>query len=538
MSRNRTSVAAALLLFPIVAGGFLLQEPPRRANAHLFDQVLDLVARQYVDSIGNSELMTKAAQGLVKELRDPFTDLFSPRQSEDFARGTNGRYGGTGMLLGENESNIVVVRRVFPNTPAEEAGVREGDRIVSISDTSALDWRLSKVSDHLRGTPGSQVKVAFAREDVSQPIRVTFTRRVVHIPAVAFSMVVDGVGYIPLQTFNENATEEVEAAVKRLQSQGARAFVLDLRGNGGGIVDQSLSIASLFLRDSQEIVRVLSRGEAPEISRAHGGNIVAGAPLVVLTDGGTASASEIVAGALQDHDRALILGSTTFGKGLVQSVYALDGGYSLKITSGNWFTPSGRSINRARRITEDGRLQEGRLLDGQIVEGADDSLETEETRARRPRFTSDAGRMVYGGGGIVPDVLVRADTIATLEADFLKAVAPKGQQIQTTLEAYSLELRDKVKPSFAVPSTWTAEIKRRVTAAGVSVDAKYDSLGFALLTDELARRVTRRAFGDAAVKRRDLANDRALSRAIELLQKSRTQQELLRAGSATSKKAG
>jgi carboxyl-terminal processing protease len=538
MSPYRTPLAALLLLIPIVAGGFLLQEPPRRANARLFDQVLNLVSRQYVDSIGSSELMTKAAQGLVKELRDPFTDLFSPRQSEDFARGTNGRYGGTGMLLGEDESHIVVVQRVFPNTPAEDAGVREGDRIMSIADSSAVDWRLNKVSDHLRGTPGSKVKVAFARQDVPQPIRITFTRRVVHVPAVAYSMVVDGVGYIPLQTFNENATEEVEAAVKRLQLQGARAFVLDLRGNGGGIVDQSLSIASLFLRDSQEIVSVRSRGEAPEISRARGGNIIAGAPLVVLTDGGTASASEIVAGALQDHDRALILGSTTFGKGLVQSLYSLDAGYSLKITTGNWFTPSGRSINRARRITEDGRLLEGRLLDGQIVEGADDSLDTEQTRARRPKFTSDAGRMVYGGGGIVPDFLVRADTIATIERDFLKSVAPKGQQIQTTLEAYSLELRGQVKPSFAVPSTWTAELRRRVAAAGVSVDAKYDSVGFALLTDELARRVTRRAFGDAEAKRRDLADDRALSRAIELLQKSRSQQELLRAGSAASKNGG
>jgi len=538
MSRNRTLTAAALLLIPIVAGGFLLQEPPRRANARLFDQVLGLVTRQYVDSIGSGELMSKAAQGLIRELHDPFTDLFSPRESEEFARGTNGRYGGTGMLLGEEESRIVSVQRVFPNTPAEEAGVHEGDRVVSISDTSAIDWGINKVSDRLRGTPGSKVTVVFARAEVSQPIRITFTRRIVRVPAVAYSMVVDGVGYIPLQTFNENATDEVAAAVKGLQSRGARAFVLDLRGNGGGIVEQSLSVASLFLRDSQEVVSVRSRGEAPTIERASGGNIVAGAPLVVLTDAGTASAAEIVAGALQDHDRALVVGSTTFGKGLVQSLYSLDGGYSLKITTGNWFTPSGRSINRARRVTEDGRLLEGRLLDGQIVEGMDDSLETEQMRARRPKFKSDAGRVVYGGGGIVPDFLVRADTITTLERDFLKSIAPKGQLIQTTLDAYSLELRGKVTPSFAVPSTWTAELKRRVAAAGVSVDAKYDSVGFALLTDELARLVTRRAFGDAEAKRRELADDRALSRAIELLQKSRTQQELLRTAAASASKNG
>jgi carboxyl-terminal processing protease len=532
MSRHRTPLAAALLLIPIVAGGFLLQEPPRRANARLFDQVLSLVSNQYVDSIGSGELMTKAAQGLVKELHDPFTDLFSPRESEEFTRGTNGRYGGTGMLLGEEESKVVSVQRVFPHTPAEDAGVLEGDRIISIADSSAVEWGLNKVSERLRGTPGTKVNVVFARPDVREPIRITFTRRVVHIPAVAYAMVVGGVGYIPLQTFNENATEEVEAAVKRLQSQGARSFVLDLRGNGGGIVDQSLAIASMFLRDSQEIVSVRSRGDAPEISRAEGGNLVPGAPLIVLTDEGSASASEIVAGALQDHDRALVLGSTTFGKGLVQSLYRLDGGYSLKITTGTWYTPSGRTINRARKVTDDGRVVEGRMLDGQIVEGAEDSVETEQMRARRPKFRTDAGRVIYGGGGIVPDVLVHPDTVAVIERDFFRSIAPKGQQIQTVLETYSLELRDKVKPSFAVPSTWTVELRRRMAAAGVTVDAKFDSVGYAVLTEELARRVTRRAFGDAEAKRRDLADDRALTKAIELLQKSKTQQELLRIAAA------
>ena len=531
MSRHKTWAAAALLLVPIVAGGFLLQEPPVRAGARLFEQVLGLVERSFVDSIGSKDLMSRAATGLVKELHDPFTELFSPRESETFARGTNGRYGGTGMLLGEDDAHIVVVQRVFPNTPAEDASVREGDRIMSIADTSAIEWGITKVSEHLRGTPGSKVTVTFARPGVPAPIRLTFTRRVVHVPAVQYSMVIEGVGYIPLQTFNENASEEVAAAIKTLRADGARSFVLDLRGNGGGIVEQALDVSSLFLKDSQEIVSVRARGVAPEISRARGGNVAPGSPLIVLTDGGTASASEIVAGALQDHDRALVLGSTTFGKGLVQSLFGLDGGYSLKLTTGKWYTPSGRSINRARRITEDGRLLEGRLLDGEIVESDADSIETEQSRARRPRFTSDAGRVVYGGGGIVPDYLVRTDTLTTIEQEFFKAIAPKGQQVQTVLQMYSLELRGDVRPDFAVPPAWTSELRRRMAASGVTVDAQHDSAGFTLLTDELARRVTRRAFGDAAAKRRDLADDRPLTRAIELLQKSRTQQDLLRIAS-------
>ena len=377
-SRHRTTLVAALLLVPIVAGGFLLQDPPVRANAHLFEQVLSLVSRQYVDTLNNNELLARAARGLVKELHDPYTELFTPRESDEFARGTNGRYG----------------------TPADDAGVRESDRITAIADTSTTGWGLTKVSDRLRGSPGSKVTVSFTRQGVLAPIRLTFTRREVHVPAVPYTALVSGVGYIPLQTFNENATEEVEDAVTKLLAQGAKGLVLDLRDNGGGIVEQALHISSLFLKDDQDIVTVRARGAADEISKTEGDHVAVGVPLVVLTDGGTASASEIVAGALQDHDRALVLGATTYGKGLVQSLYGLDGGYSLKLTTGKWYTPSGRSIHRERRVTEDGKVLEGRLEDGKIVEGAPDSAETEQSRAKRPQFKSDAGRVVYGGGGI------------------------------------------------------------------------------------------------------------------------------------------
>lgn len=533
MSRNRTTLVAALLLVPIVAGGFLLQEPPNRANARLFEQVLTLVSRQYVDTLSTSDLMTRTARGLVKELEDPYTELFSPKESEEFGRATGGRYGGTGMLLEEAEDQVVTVQRVFPHTPAEDAGVMDGDRIVAIGDTATTGWGLSKVSERLRGTPGSRVVVTFSRPGVLDPIRLTFTRREVHIPAVPFSTAFNGIGYIPLQTFNENAAEEVHAAAQTLVANGARGLVLDMRDNGGGIVEQALAISTLFLNDGQDIVSVRGRGIPDEVSQASGPQVAKGVPLVVLTNGGTASAAEIVAGALQDHDRALVLGTTTYGKGLVQSLYSLDGGYSLKLTTGKWFTPSGRSINRERRVTDDGRIIEGRLEDGKIVEGAPDSAETEESRARRPKYRTDAGRTVYGGGGIVPDFLVREDTISTLEQEFLRSVATKGQQIRTVLQTYSLELRGQVARDFVVKPEWREELRRRLAKAGVAIEARFDSVANVLLTDELDRRITRRAFGDAEVKRRTLREDRALLRAIDLLQRSRTQKDLLRTASAT-----
>ncbi len=514
MPRIRTAAAATLLVIPIVAGGFLLQEPPVRANATLFDQVLSIVSRQYVDSVPTSAAYEKAARGLVKELHDPYSELLSPKESEDFSRGTNGRYGGTGMYIGEQQGAIVV-DRVFPHTPAEEAGVLEGDRIVSVDGMPTQGLRIDQVSDKLRGEPGSQVTVAYGRPGVTELIKLKFTRRVVRVPAVAYSAVFDGkIGYIPLQTFNENAADEVEAAVSKLAQEGAKGLVLDMRGNPGGIVDQSLAVASLFLRDGQDIVSVRGRAGPNEISKSSGRHLATDIPLVVLVDGGSASASEIVAGALQDHDRALVIGETSYGKGLVQSLYSLQGGYHLKITTGKWFTPSGRSIHRERK-----------LVAGKYVEVHPDSA---ADSIARPRFKSDAGRTVIGGGGIRPDIHVPDDTASTLEQNLFRSLASKSQVVQRVIMDYALELKPTLKSrDFAVTAQWSTELMRRMTAADVKIDPKYSEIAPKLLTEDLARRVTRMAFGDAAEKTRALGDDHQLLKAIEMLQRSTTQAQLL-----------
>ena len=513
----RTAAVTTLLLVPIVAGGFLLQAPPVRASARLFDQVKTLVETRYVDSVPDPELFEKAARGLVRELNDPYSELFTPKESETFNRSTNGRYGGTGMLLEEQKGIGVIVSRVFPHTPAEAAGVQEGDRIIAIDGASTQDWEITKISDKLRGTPGSQVAVTYARPGVSEPIKLRFTRAIVHVPAVAYTGVLkDNIGYIPLQTFNENTAEEVSDAVDGLEKQGAKGIVLDMRDNGGGIVDQALAVSSLFLQEGQEIVSVRARNTDPEIARAHGDHLSSNIPLVVMVDGGSASATEIVAGALQDHDRALIVGTTSFGKGLVQSVFPLDGGYYLKMTTGKWYTPSGRSIHRERKL----------LPDGRFVETHPDSLETDSARKSRPAYRSDAGRTVYGGGGITPDVIVADDTLSTNEQEFLKTIAAKGQIVQSELENYAFELKGTVKRDFTVPAAWTTEIERRLASKGVKIDPKYQASATRLFGRELEHRVARLAFGDFAAKERELPQDRQLEEAMALLEKAATQREL------------
>jgi len=326
----------------------------------------------------------------------------------------------------------------------------------------------------------------------------------------------DHIGYIPLQTFNENAAGEVQAAVDQLVKQGAKGLVLDMRDNGGGIVEQALETSSLFLRDGQEIASVRSRSQPTETLRSSGKHLALDIPLVVLVDGGSASATEIVAGALQDHDRALVLGTTSFGKGLVQSVYQLADGYQLKMTTAKWYTPSGRSIHRERK-----------LIGGEFVEVHPDSVKNDSTP--KPKFKSDGGRIVYGGGGIHPDIVVNDDTIPTIERDFFRAAAAQGQVITTTLQDYSLELKGSVARDFKAPATWTTELMRRLTAAGVKLDPKFDSTERRVLTRDLENRVARLSFGDAVAKARTLDEDHQLLKAVELLQRNTTQAQLLAA---------
>jgi carboxyl-terminal processing protease len=528
MPRPRTAAVASLLLIPMVAGGFLLQQAPVRATPRLFEQVLSIVANRYVDSLAGADLFEKASKGLVRELNDPYSELFAPKQSEEFNRSTGGRYGGVGMLLEEQKAGAgisIVVRSVFPHTPAEEGGVLEGDRIVRVDTLVTVDTKIDRVSDALRGVPGTTVQVTFARPGVPEPVKLAFKRAIVHVPAVPYStMIGDKIGYIPLQTFNENTADEVQAAAAKLEKEGAHGIILDLRDNGGGIVDQALAVSSLFLKSGQAIVNVRSRNAPDEVARASTDHLDAQPPLVILTDGGTASASEIVAGALQDHDRALVLGTTSFGKGLVQSLFPLDGGYALKITTGKWYTPSGRSIHRERTLLGDGRL----------VETRPDSLETEAQKKSRPTYSSDVGRTVYGGGGITPDVIVPDDTLSAAEQEFLRSLAPKAQAFVTTLNQYAFELKSSAGPTFAVTPAWRTELRRRLNAAGVPVDAKYEPAATKILDRELDRRVARLVLGDAGAKARTIGDDHQLARALQLLSVARTQEQLFAAGKAAA----
>ncbi len=506
---------AGIVALPVLAGAFAWQAKDARDGAQLFGEVYQLVNERFVDTVGAGALYERAARGLVKELQDPYSELLSPKDLSAFQRNTGGKYGGVGMQI-EDQQGQVTVSRVFPGTPAEAAGIAEGDRIIQVDTASTRGWKLQQVSDRLLGTPGTKVSAKFARPGVSEPIAVTFTRAIIKIPSIPYAITFDGkVGYVPLQSFNENTSQDLVRALQKLNAEGAKGIVLDLRGNPGGFLDQALTVSNMFIQQGQEIASVRGR-TSEEHYKAERRPLAPTLPMVILTDGYTASASEIVAGALQDHDRAVILGTTSFGKGLVQTVFNLDGGWALKMTTGKWFTPSGRTIQKERKL----------LADGRFVEVHPDSLESDSARKARPIFKSDGGRPVYGGGAVTPDLIIKPDTFTTAEQAFIKAIAPKSQEVYVQLYEFALGQKGKVGADFQVTPAWRDSLFRRMTTAGVKVERPMFDNAVKYVDRLIENRVARFAFGDSTAKRRDLDDDVQLRRAIEILRKGQTQKDL------------
>jgi carboxyl-terminal processing protease len=511
---RRYAAVGALVAIPVIAGGFLLQPKSAQEGPLLLEQVFQLVSNRFVDTLKDNQLFERAAHGLVRELNDPYSELLSPSEMKQFNSRTGGRYGGLGMLI-EKRGDYVSVVKVYRNTPAERGGVRAGDKIVMVDTVSTQGWDLSRVSDYLTGTPGTSVKARFARPGLPTPIDLQFTRAIVSVPAVPYAIMYDGkIGHIVLDIFNENAAEDVQAAIKRLNSEGAKGIILDLRGNGGGILDESLEIANMFLKPGQRILSVRGRADSTDFN-AESQPVLPTTPVVVLTNGFAASASEIVAGALQDHDRALVLGETSFGKGLVQSVYTLDGGYALKLTTAKWFTPSGRSIQRERKI-----------VDGRFVETEPDTNETEASKKTRPAYKSDAGRIVYGGGGITPDLIVDLDTVTTAERQFGRVIAPKAQELSNFLNDFTLEKSKTVSRGFTVDPAWREAYFKKTQELGLPVDRKTFDAAQPTIDAVLEMRISQLAEGDSSAARRNLKNDAQLQKAIAILQKAQSQKDL------------
>jgi len=516
MTKRLIGMAAVAVVLGIAAIG--AKKTP--GDALLLNQVIQRIRESSVDSLSDSTLLVKAARGLVYELNDPYAALYSREQWDEFIRNSLGNeYAGLGIAI-EQLSDSVTVTGVFPGTPAAKAGVQRGDRILKVDSTNVTGWTTDQVSRRLMGAQGSVVHVTFARAGAASPVTVEMARAVVHPPSVPYVLMFDGhIGYVPLVRVSGSAASDVRAALARLRAAGATSFVLDLRGDPGGELGQSLAVSNLFLQRGQVLASVRSRSAPPETYSANEKPVLPDAPVVVLEDGYTASAAEIIAGALQDHDRGLVIGMPSYGKGLVQSSFPLDGGWELKMTTGRWYTPSGRSIHRTREYA-DGRF---------VHPDSEPSRSPDSIRAGRPIVHSDGGRVLFGGGGIVPDVIVPPDTLTTAEQHVVAALRGQLVKTQATLYALGRDVARSVRPDFATRPEWGGLYAERLRAAGIPISPALADSANSFLSGLVAQRVAEIAFGDSAVFRRQSSHDAQLRRALDLLRDSPSVSTLLSA---------
>jgi carboxyl-terminal processing protease len=515
--RPIVTVAAVVI---IVASGFQVRTLAAGHGPGLFAQVFSLVRQDGVDSVDASVLYEKAARGLVHTIGDPYAELYTREQLASFNReDLGGAYGGLGIQI-EDHNGEATIAHVFPHGPASTGGLRAGDVITGIDTAAVSGWPLDRVSKSLLGSPGTTVGITVARVGAAEPIRGQFVREVVHQPSVPFATVLDGgIGYVPLRVFSPSAAQEVHDAITRLVAAGARGLILDVRDNGGGHLDQALTIANFFLPQGTQLASVHERTGKAQVYRGSQLPVTTTLPTLVLIDGGSASATEIVAGALQDHDRALIVGTTSFGKGLVQTVFPLDGGYALKLTTGRWYTPNGRSIQKPRKLLPDGRLVE-------INPDSASTTPNDTARRDRPVFHSDNGRVVYGGGAITPDVVVAGDTLTDADRVLLKAIAPASQAAYLAAYGMAQQLENAVQPDFSVQPQWRDTLFARWHAAKVPITRGQFDAARPLVDRLLADRISELAFTDSAAFARRIPDDRQLTRALDLMRRSRTQAEL------------
>lgn len=351
----------------------------------------------YVDEVDPDRLMEGAAEGMVSDL-DPYTEYMPEERMSSFELLTTGKYGGVGALI-RQKGDYVIIAQPYKDSPADRAGLKIGDRIVAIDGEDARGFTTDKVSARLKGAPGSTVRVTVERLLDGRREEVTLRRERIAIPAVPYAgWLNDSIGYIQHSDFTDGCYEEVRAAVERLRAEGnLRGLVLDYRGNGGGIMQEAVKILSMFVPKGTEVVATHGRTEQKSY-RTQSEPILAELPLAVLVNGNTASAAEIVSGALQDLDRAVLIGQKSFGKGLVQSTRSLGYNAYLKLTTAKYYIPSGRCI----QAIDYSHSQQGE------VKSVPDSLIRE--------FRTAAGRKVYDGGGIMPDIRTEPEYISRFAA--------------------------------------------------------------------------------------------------------------------------
>jgi carboxyl-terminal processing protease len=466
-----------------------------------FTRVLSVVERNYADPVDvDKSIYDGAIPGMLHVL-DPHSNFFDPQQYALFREEQEGKYYGVGMTVAPRENQTVVLAP-FMASPAAKAGIRPGDTILQVDGKNCTGLTTTQVADMLKGAKGTTVHISLGREGWDKPIEVTVVRDEIPRPGVEFSeMVKPGIGYVRVSTFNETTDSDLAEALKQLNYSKLDGLIIDLRNNGGGLLNQAVGMADMFL-DKNEIV-VSHRGRSSPERRYYAvrGNQGIEVPLIVLVNGQSASASEIVSGAIQDHDRGLIVGEVSFGKGLVQTQFPLSEDTALLLTTARYYTPSGRLIQR----------------DYKNVTLYDYHYNPKPPQKPEVKLT-DGGRQVFGGGGITPDQVIAMPKPNEFEEMLLRRGVfypfPSGVG---DFARYYLGSRPAITREFSPDDSVIAQLRKFLDQQHIKYTDQEIQANDSWLKWEIKREVFTTIFGLNEGYKVALQNDAQLDKGIEMI---------------------
>jgi carboxyl-terminal processing protease len=504
-------VALALVLgVSFVSGGWLMRPAPSTEGgvyqqARLFENVVSAIHDHFIDSLGEGDLYQRAASSLVGSLHDPYAELLVDESYREYQRQMNGIEVDLGPEKTPTESGMEGLG----------GGLAPDDEVLSIDGTSTRGWSAERLAEALRRGVGRVVTVVIRPRGSNREIVRHLTRTTVHVPAASRGLMVDKkVGYVILRRMSDGAAEELRAVVDRLVDEGMTSLVLDLRSNPGGLIREGVAVASLFLHPGDTVAT--SVGRSPEHSKIYLAGESAGwddLRLALLVNRGTASSAELVAGALQDHDRAVVIGTASYGKGVLQTTYPLGEDVAIKLTTARWFTPSGRTV---QRLPVDTLAAQTFLI----------------PPSRPSAFRSDAGRPIQDASGIMPDLLVRALPRSEGEKLLTAALGDQMDSFRSTILAYAAELRASgtvADDSFTITPEMRDGLYQRLQEANIPLDRQtYDSAED-YVEEQLGCEIAREMFGAESVLRRQAKSDRQLQSAVRLLRTHHTQSDVIAA---------
>jgi carboxyl-terminal processing protease len=504
-ARARWGGLTALVVLSILSGGWLLR---RKAapdgsvyqQARLFENVVASIHSHYIDSIGEGDLYQTAAKALVGSLHDPYAELLSRESYRQYQRQMSGTEVDVGL---SPESGMLGTRSAFS----------PGDSVLSIDGRNTRGWSAERVEEALAAGAGSIVTVLVRPRGSATPVIRRLTRTVVHVPAASSGVLMgSGVGYIELRRISDGAALELREAVDRLMSQGMTSLVLDLRGDPGGLINEGVRIASLFLQPGDTVA--ISRGRSGDHSKVYLAGLSGGweeLRLALLVNRGTASSAELIAGALQDHDRAVILGTPSFGKGVLQTTYPLGDEIALKLTTARWFTPSGRTVQRPK---PDGEGAQGNRTPAQIPQV----------------YHTSGGRPIPDASGILPDLTVRGVPRSDAERALMGELGDNLNLFRAVLTDYATDVKKMNPPkaeSFRVTQDMRDSVYFRLQQNGVGLVRETFDTASAYVDEQLGYQIAGAVFGPVAEARRRAVSDRQMQIAMRLLRRSHTQDQAL-----------